>query len=252
MNIVFKKPIFKRKAYISGSTKNINFNLYDIKINNINKISDKNNAYRLNIYINNEDINRIKEVDDIALNFFINKNKEWFNNYLKENELNEMFKYSFCTQTNTIETILSQSCIIRLNNIQIDNKNINNLLKNNNYMFTIKLELIGLYIYKTKALNKWHIKSIDINDIEKIENIELSKPEIDIEWDNTLKETIQGLNNNIIEYNNKIDKIQNFININEKLIKEIKDINSKDKNWVNKINILKNNIMNILSINDSR
>ena len=75
MNIVFKKPIFKRKAYISGSTKNINFNLYDIKINNINKISDKNNAYRLNIYINNEDINRIKEVDDIALNFFINKGK---------------------------------------------------------------------------------------------------------------------------------------------------------------------------------
>ena len=141
MNIVFKKPIFKRKAYISGSTKNINFNLYDIKINNINKISDKNNAYRLNIYINNEDINRIKEVDDIALNFFINKNKEWFNNYLKENELNEMFKYSFCTQTNTIETILSQSCIIRLNNIQIDNKNINDEIK-------IKNDIIKNAVFK--------------------------------------------------------------------------------------------------------
>ena len=53
------------------------------------------------------------------------------------------------------------------------------------------------------------------------------------------------------EYDKKKEEIDKFKEININLMAEIKDI--RDLNlWNKKINILKNNIKNILSINDNR
>jgi|TARA_B100000497_G_C7695299_1_gene424405 hypothetical protein len=253
MNILLKKPYFKKKAYISESISELNIDLYDIKINDYYKISNKSNALKLNIYINNNDINNFKLIDDNTFNILCENNSSWFDNNLNNEELKNIFNYSFCYQTNTIEAVLSNKSNIYLNNENIDlNKNILNLFKNNKYLITIKLKHIGFYIFKENLQNKWLIKEIYISDCNNLDDNYYNKNEIQEEWTNTLNETITNLKTTIINYNNKINKINNFIDINTNLLKEIKEINNNDKLWDNKINILKNNIKNILSINDNR
>lgn len=72
-NFKLNKPYFKKKAYISEAKKEFNINLNDIKINNINKISNNSNALKLNIYINNDNINTINNIDDKSLNILKKK-----------------------------------------------------------------------------------------------------------------------------------------------------------------------------------
>tara|TARA_B000000437_G_scaffold97110_1_gene70559 strand:+ start:917 stop:1678 length:762 start_codon:yes stop_codon:yes gene_type:complete len=253
MNISLKKPYFKKKAYISESTKEININLYDCKINNFTKISNNSNAIKLKVYINNNEILDIKNIDDQLFDFLAINNYSWFDNNLNYEELKKLFQYSFCSQTNTIDAILSNNTNIFFNNNNIDlNNNLLSLLKNNKYLFSIKLKHIGFYIFKEKLQNKWLIKEIYISDYNNFDHDLFNKIEIEEEWSNTLNETITNLNNIILDYHTKINKINNFIDINKNLLTEIKNINNNDKLWDNKINILKNNIKNILSINDNR
>ena len=252
-DIQLNKPYFKKKAYISESKNKIYINLCDIKINNINKITTTSNALKLNIYINTNELNNIKNIEDNIYNYLSKYNDKWFKNNLTTNELKDLFKYSFCSQNNTIQAILSNNSTINFNdnNININNK-LHDLLKSNKYLINITLEHIGFYIFKYKLENKWIIKNIDIIEHSTINDFLLNKDEIEKEWENTLYETIETLELQIEDYNNKIKKINNFISFNLDLISEIKNIKNNDKNWDNKINILKNNIKNILSINDNR
>jgi hypothetical protein len=248
-----KKPYFKKKSYISESKKNIKVNLDDVKINNINKISSNSNALKLKIYINKDNINIFKNIDENFLLILKKNNNKWFSNNLKNNELIELFNYSFCSQTNTIDAILSNKSIITYNNVnmEISTELINILEKNKNFI-NITVSHIGLYIFKEKIQNKWLINNISIFDNAVINDFTINKEEIDKEWENTLNDTITNLNELIDNYENNKVKINNFININLDLIKEIKNIKNTDKTWENKISILKNNIKNILSINDNR
>lgn len=248
-----KKPYFKKKSYISESKKNIKVNLDDVKINNINKISSNSNALKLKIYINKDNINIFKNIDENFLLILKKNNNKWFSNNLNNNELIELFNYSFCSQTNTIDAILSNKSIITYNNVnmEISTELINILEKNKNFI-NITVSHIGLYIFKEKIQNKWLINNISIFDNAVINDFTINKEEIDKEWENTLNDTITNLNELIDNYENNKVKINNFININLDLIKEIKNIKNTDKTWENKISILKNNIKNILSINDNR
>jgi hypothetical protein len=207
----------------------------------------------LKIYINKDNINIFKNIDENFLLILKKNNNKWFSNNLKNNELIELFNYSFCSQTNTIDAILSNKSIITYNNVnmEITTELINILEKNKNFI-NITVSHIGLYIFKEKIQNKWLINNISIFDNAVINDFAINKDEIDKEWENTLNDTITNLNELIDNYENNKVKINNFININLDLIKEIKNIKNTDKTWENKISILKNNIKNILSINDNR
>ena len=138
--------------------------------------------------------------------------------------------------------------------MEIDS-NLLNILKNNkNKIINITISNIGLYIFKEKIQNKWFIKEININNQDDviISDFIINKEEIENEWENTLNDTITNLNELVDTYEKNKIKINNFININLYLIQEIKNIKNTDKIWDNKISILKNNIKNILSINDNR
>ena len=179
MNISLKKPYFKKKAYISESTKEININLYDCKINNFTKISNNSNAIKLKVYINNNEILDIKNIDDQLFDFLAINNYSWFDNNLNYEELKKLFQYSFCSQTNTIDAILSNNTNIFFNNNNIDlNNNLLSLLKNNKYLFSIKLKHIGFYIFKEKLQNKWLIKEIYISDYNNFDHDLFNKIEI--------------------------------------------------------------------------
>ena len=253
INYKLKKPYFKKRSYISELKEKINIDINDIKINYFNKISNKSNALKLNMYINDENINIIENIDNNFLSILKKKNKLWFNNNLDDNDLTELFNYSICSQTKTIEAILSNNSEIIYNNKNIElNNELNTILKNNKVNYDITLNCLGLYIFKEKIQTKWFIKKIEITDYSIINDFLINKIEIEDEWENTLNETISNLNELLSIYEiNKI-KINNFISINKNLIIEIKNIKNNDKTWNNKINILKNNIKNILSINDNR
>ena len=81
--------------------------------------------------------------------------------------------------------------------------------------------------------------------------MELNKEELEKEWIDTFNETILFLETRKNEYVKRMNDIETFKEKNSELLYELKNISNK-KSWNQKINILKNNIKNILSINDNR
>ena len=203
------------------------------------------------MYLNNIDnINEINDIDENILNIYIKNNKKWFNNKLNKDDLEELFSKSYCIHNNTIDIILNNNTIIIKNNKIVDLNNIIiSELKNSDIEIEIELKIQGIYISKNSIKIKWVISKIFIDTI--INNMELNKEELENEWIDTFNETVEFLENKKIEYMKRMDDIKIFKENNSELLNELKNINNK-KTWNQKINILKNNIKNILSINDSR
>ena len=249
-DIHFAKPKFKKKSYISETKNKISYDLYDVKIKNYYRITSGSNALKLSINIDKNDyFTFFNNIDNIALNNIINKNKKWFDNELSEEDLNTFFKSSICSQNKILDVVLSSSSIIKYNNNIIDELDVNlqKILLKKDCLFSIKVELIGMYIYKDKIQNKWSIKEIEIIDQEDNDNLQVSIKELNDEWNTTLNETIIILNEELEGYNKRKNDIETFININKNLIDEINMCKNKDNIWENKISILKNNIKNIIS-----
>lgn len=238
--IEYKIPNFKNNCYISYTKKPIIITLYDVKIKNVNKMSNLQGFY-LDFVINKDNIEYLSNIDIKTLEL-LKKNKDiWFkNNNLTDDDIDALYKTSYCKQNNIIKTILSNlsRTSYKINNIITDNDNdiiniLNNaeLLKKN--IITLKIQNIGLYIYKETAYNKWLIKEIIINENE---NCDWDRDEIEEEW----KEIVM----------NKIIKIDNEINEKKKLkedilktLNEIKNIKIPNNEWNDKINQLKNIII---------
>jgi hypothetical protein len=247
-NILLKTPYLKKNTYISELDKEVVLKLTNINIKNILKYRD---YYIIELYLNNIDnINDLTHIDENILNIYSKKNKKWFDNELSKNELNELFLKSYCTHTCTTDIILNNDTIIIKNNKIVDlNNDIITELKNNDIEIEIEQKILGIYISKKSIKIKWIISKIYIDTI--VNDMELNKEELENEWIDTFNETVEFLENKKIEYTKRMNNIEVFKKNNSELLNEIKNINNK-KSWNQKINILKNNIKNILSINDNR
>lgn len=247
-SIILKKPYRKKNTYISELEKNISLKLTNINIKNITKY--KNN-YILELYLNDNDIiNEINNIDRNILNIYSKKNNKWFDNNLNKSDIEELFSKSYCEHNNTIDIILNNDTIVIKNNkvVYLDN-NIITELKNTDIEIEIDLKILGIYISKDCIKIKWVINKICIDTV--ITDMELNKEELEKEWIDTFNETILFLENRKIEYVKRMNDIETFKEKNSELLYELKNISNK-KSWNQKINILKNNIKNILSINDNR
>tara|TARA_B110000858_G_C17656947_1_gene405394 strand:+ start:17 stop:769 length:753 start_codon:yes stop_codon:yes gene_type:complete len=247
-NIQLKKPYLKKNTYISESENEIILKFNNINIKNISK--QKNN-YIIELYLNNPHyIDEIKNIDKKILKNYSEKNKKWFNNDLTLSDLNELFIKSYCTQNNTIHIVLDDNTVIIKNNkiVNLENDIINEL-KKNNLEIEIYVKLLGVFISKQSIKNKWTITKINIDAINN--NIELSNKELENEWIDTFNDIVDILDTKKIEYLKRMKDIDIFKEKNKELLNEIKKIDDP-KYWNLKINILKNNIKNILSINDNR
>ena len=247
-SIILKKPYRKKNTYISELEKNISLKLTNINIKNITKY--KNN-YTIELYLNNNDIiNEINNIDRNILNIYIKKNNKWFDNNLNKNDIEELFSKSYCEHNNTIDIILNNDTNVIKNNkvVYLDN-NIIKELKNTDIEIEIDLKILGIYISKDCIKIKWVINKICIDTV--ITDMELNKEELEKEWIDTFNETILFLENRKNEYVKRMNDIETFKEKNSELLYELKNISNK-KSWNQKINILKNNIKNILSINDNR
>jgi hypothetical protein len=254
MNDIIKlnKPLIKKNAYISVPRKNIELIFDDIKIKDIKRITNKSNTSKIEIILNDINKTKLKDIDCKTFNYYKKNNNIWFDNNLNDAELDDLFYSSFCEQMNTLDILLSKNSEIILNNkVEELNTNILEKIKNEtNCKINVNIELIGLYIYKNLIKNKWFIKKIIIEDITN-DIVDINNKELEKEWNETLIETLDMLEEKKKEYDKKKEEIDKFKEININLMAEIKDI--RDLNlWNKKINILKNNIKNILSINDNR
>jgi DNA polymerase III delta prime subunit len=104
--------------------------------------------------------------------------------------------------------------------------------KINSSVFNIEISLLGLYFYPKISINKWIIKTIEINNIEETNDSLWDRIEIENDW-----------HYDIIEINNQIDDEINKLkltkdNINN-VYNEIISLKNADNLWENKINLLK-------------
>jgi len=239
MKHLFKIPQKKGKSYICNSQEKISIELSEIKIKNLKQLGE-NNGYYLECIIpvknNREQINIIKELDVDA------------NEYISENPENSENNYinSYDCDDNTMTIILSNKIDteIYINENEKDpNELINFLLankKNKNLLIDIDIVFLGIYINKDTVINKWGLKYINIEELPETNN-DWNREEIEEEWRYDLIAYEEEINNRIEKLNNGLDNAKILYNeiINENNI----------KNWENKINKLKNNI---LSIYDNR
>jgi hypothetical protein len=255
MDILYKTPKLKKNIYISEPEEAIVVNITDIKIKKIIKLSN-GKGYKIYIYIGNshcdKEVKYINNTDTNSLNQLLLNNNNWFNNNLTESEITELYINSFCNQTKTLEVkLLTIETNIMINNKICNNDTelselFSNINKYKQYIISVEICNKGIHIYKNKSQNEWTIKSLYFTNINNDNNIDWSKNEIDTEWSIMLNETIHKLDENLIKLTKKIDDINNFKTINNQLLKEIKESNTPDKNWENKIDKIKNNIKNII------
>jgi hypothetical protein len=263
-NNIFKTPVLKNKCYISHLTSPLKISLNEIKIKNIKKLNNSS-GYYLNIYIsqksNKDVLEDINYIDKEALNSIILNNDKWFNNGLEIEELKELYNLSYCPQSNAINCILTSNIPynININNIEhCDEEKLLEILFNirdlKKYIISIDILHAGLYFYPELSINKWVIKSINLTDIE-YEKCEWDREEIENEWKNDVNEIIENINQDILIKENVINELTEYKNNINTLITEIKNLETTDIIWENKINSLKDIIKKsnrILSTNDNR
>jgi len=248
MNIIYKKPFNKVNYYISQLNNPIYYNLNDVKLNSLIKLSNnsKNDGYYLNVYLDKYDIEFFKEQDTEALFNLILNNNSWFDNKLSEEDIKLLYRQSYCSQSNTLKAILSYKVLpmITINDkIHHDTDELIRILSNpvnyKKYYMSFKIQNVGIYIYNSVCNIKWLIKSITINEINNDICNELSKEEIEIEWKQMIDEAFANIDNKILEYQNIKEKISAAYN-------NLIDIEDADKMWENKISEIKKYINNII------
>ncbi len=242
MKHLFKIPQKKGKSYICNSQEKISLELSEVKIKGIKQLSD-NNGYYLECLIppnNKEQIEVITEIDNDAFEYIsseINKDQDSNNNYIK----------SYDSDENIITIILSNKidAEIYINDEEKEaNEMINFLLankKNKNLIINIDIIFLGIYINKDTIINKWGLKYLNIEELSDNNNNDWNRYEIEEEWGYDLLSYEE-------EVKRRIDKLQKGLVDSRLLYTEIINENNI-KNWENKIDKLKNNI---LSIYDNR
>jgi len=247
----------KNKCYISQCNDNINLCINEVKIKNIKQMSNSK-GYIITCYIpekiNTDTINTINKIDEDAYNAIIKNNHNWFNNKLDIDEIDKLYNYSYYSDNNTIDLILSinSSSFFIINNENIDDINtiielLTNYKNHKKYIINFDISHIGLYFYPKISCNKWLIKNINISNID--DTTYWNKEDIENEWYSDIQEINNSIDNELLRLNN----IKNIIN---NLYIDIKNTSIPDNIWENKINLLKSIIIDpnnrILSIYDNR
>lgn len=235
LDIIFREPENKATYCLVRPQSKITCDIVDVKILKISKLK---NGYLLNIFVSHDVQKILDEVDKNTLISLLTNNKEWFNNDLSSEEIKDMFFSSYCAQDNQMNVFLKENVGINLNNKQIDiNDFITNISSYKSNLINIKLQLLGLYIYKKQTINKWSINTINV--YENTEDIsEQSKEEIEEFWKSMLEKSDEVLNTRI----QNIELLrENMYNIYSKIVETKNNIE-----WEKHIVELKKIIQNII------
>lgn len=243
MNIVFEKPIFKKKYYVSHLKDSTFYNMTDVVIKNITKIGS-HNGHSLNISINSDDVTFFKTIDDISIKDLKENNKIWFNNSLSEEDVISMFKSSYCEQNKCINAIIPDDIDTKLS-IYLNNKKctmtdflslFNDVKVLKHHLINLQLQHIGMYIYTRQTINKWAIRKINIytNDDIDID----TREDIEAFWKINIADCVNVLNGRIKLIEEKRYELHNTY---ESILEE-----RSSRLWEKKVHELSKLVNNIL------
>ncbi len=218
MSFVFTQPTKKNNKYVSLLQTPIKYFLSDVKIKSIHKFVD-NKGYLVSLYIpgsiNSDVINELTDFDNETTTIVSQQSSEWFSKSLSREEIYEMYKKSYCTQTHTINVIISYNHLTKyiINNKAVpsfDNiieiiRDVKNLKK---CIINCEIQHVGLYFYKENANHKWVIKSIDITDTQNEAVYSCGYVKVDVE--DKLLENIRKLK---AKTDNRVRKLQETIDM---------------------------------------
>jgi len=218
MKHLLKIPQEKKECYVSYLEKPLKIELNEIKIKNV--------RHGLECYLpknlNEKSINIIEEIDKLSYNT-LKENPEWINNYVINNDIDILYKYSYIEDISHINLLLNTKTKFTFNNIEKDFEDLIQLLNNSkkfkDYNINIEIGFLGLFIYNDFIINKWLIKHIIVEEFND-DNVDWNKNEIENDWENEIehyeneiKERIENYNNSILCAKKLLEEIKNETNI---------------------------------------
>jgi hypothetical protein len=246
MKHLFKIPQKKGKNYISYYNEKVVLELSEIKIKNFQQLNNLNKGYFIECNIpkknNKKTIEKICELDEEAINTLYENYSEWFEDKDITHEIIDDYYNKSYIDDMPMTLILSNNIDIDiiLDNNKVDQYELIEFLKNHkkhkNYNINVDIVFLGLYINKSTFINKWAIKSINIEDNTQ-DFSDWKRNEIEEEWLYDLYEYNETVNNKIKDLNKSLENTKILYNeiLEEKNIKE----------WENKIEKLKSIIFKI-------
>ena len=191
---------------------------------------------------NKKTIEKICNIDDEAINTLYENYSEWFEDEdITREIIDDYYNKSYIDDT-PMTLILSNNIDIDiiLDNNKVDQYELieffKNYKKHKNYNINVDIVFLGLYINKSTFINKWAIKSINIEDNTQ-DFSDWKRKDIEEEWLYDLYEYNETVNNKIKDLNKSLENTKILYNeiLEEKNIKE----------WENKIEKLKSIIFKI-------
>lgn len=233
MDMIYTQPEAKKNYYVSKCCKPVYYDLIDIKITKTTKL---NEGYLFAVHINNDTKEFLKNVDDSAIDNLITNNSQWFKNELSKEEIQTLFKSSFCSQNSTMLLYITNNTKIYINNKLSEIPEL--FLNISKRIINIKIQLIGMFIYSNQTYNKWLMNTIYIYDEDEDILYRESKEEIEKYWKERMDESLILLDT----------RIQNICNTRDRMNSLYTEIltTKTSVDWENKISELKKLVQNII------
>lgn len=235
---LFKKPDFKKKYYVSHTEKPIYYNLTDVTVKQIIKLKN-DKGYMLTI---KAEAHKpfFDEVDNASIEQLADKNRDWFDNDLTEEDIRQMFNPSYCLQNNVVSVFLPSHASHASNASHAPTgSDIKDQICNTaGKVLNLKIQHIGMYIYPDQTVNRWAVKTINMHNIDDVHLTE-TKEDIEAYWQEQVNKCNKALDCKIIHIQETKEKLNHQFSsiVAEKF---------SNKDWECKIRDLQTLIQNII------
>lgn len=233
-NITYINPIMKNTHYYCSVNENISFTLIDTIVKQFYRTK---NGYVLKIFLTENDKKIIDNIDNIGLATLLLKSKEWLNSDLVDDDIEQLYTTSYCKQTHIMDLMVTDKTRTKINDVSADFDDITEKIKDHKFQFNVKIQYLGMAIYKEYTKHRWIVKEINMNSVDDIRMD--SKETIEEFWENMVNDSIN-------ELNVQINKLENKKKNLKKLILEIKEIKNINNSWESKISEIQGLVQNII------
>jgi hypothetical protein len=222
-----KIPQEKKQCFVSYLDRPLNIELNEIKIKNIKHGLECHLPKKLN----ESSIAIIEDIDKMSYNTLI-ENIDWYNK--NDEDLDLIYKNSYLDDISHLNLLINNKTKFIFNNINKDFEDLIQILNNSkkfkDYNINIEIGFLGLFIYDDLIINKWIIKTINIEELND-DYLDWNKTEIELDWineidnyENIINDKIETYNKTLLSAKKLLEEIKNETNITiwEKKILKLK------------------------------
>ena len=208
--VEFNEPVLRKNYFFCKTSKKMCHDIFDCTVKNIYKTK---NGYRISVLLRDENIEYLSNLDTQVVEYITENNHTWFENELSDEDISSLYVKSYCKQNKTIDLDISEKTVIMVNDVEMEMMEITDLLVDRNAVINIIIRHIGLNIYSDCVKNQWSVKNIQINDTDDI--FGESKQQIDDFWKNTVDESIEIMDKEIIKITERKNALQKLVKVRD-------------------------------------